>query len=137
MIFFYSIIFYIEKWLWKYNFGTFWGPGTMSIHKIQQFHLTALDFWAKTLLFRSNQARNYMKKLTLLNILVFVLFEKKCGWWNLKKKLGKYFNPLCFAMGAVASRYDLVPRDPLWWEVIFHPILLQCFSLLFFDRKVN
>ena len=33
-------------------------PHTMSIHKIQQFHLTTVDFWAKTMLFRTHQARN-------------------------------------------------------------------------------
>ena len=54
------LIFDIENWLWKYNFGTFWGPGTMSIYKIQQFHLNTVDFWAKTLLFRTHQARNSM-----------------------------------------------------------------------------
>ena len=35
-------------------------PHTMSIHKIQQFHLTTVDFWAKTLLLRTHQARNSM-----------------------------------------------------------------------------
>ena len=54
------LIFDIENWLWKYNFGTFWGPGTMSIYKIQQFHLNTVDFWAKTLLFRTHQARDSM-----------------------------------------------------------------------------
>ena len=54
------LIFDIENWLWKYNFGTFWGPGTMSIYKIQQFHLNTVDFWAKTLLFMTHQARNSM-----------------------------------------------------------------------------
>ena len=29
---------------------TFWGPGTMSIYKIQKFHLNTVDFWAKTML---------------------------------------------------------------------------------------
>ena len=53
-------IFDIENWLWKYNFGTFWGPGTMSVYKIQQFHLNTVDFWAKALLFRTHQARNSM-----------------------------------------------------------------------------
>ena len=38
IIFFNSIIF----WLWKYTFGTFWGLEAMSIHKIQQFHLTTV-----------------------------------------------------------------------------------------------
>ena len=54
------LIFDIENWLWKYNFGTFWGPGTMSIYKIQQFHLNTVNFWAKTLHFRTHQARNSM-----------------------------------------------------------------------------
>ena len=54
------LIFDIENWLWKYNFGTFWGPGAMSIYKIQQFHLNTVDFWAKTLLFRTHQARHSM-----------------------------------------------------------------------------
>ena len=35
-------------------------PHSMSIHKIQQFHLTTVDFWVKTLLFRTHQARNSM-----------------------------------------------------------------------------
>ena len=51
------LIFDIENWLWKYNFGTFWGPGTMSIYKTQQFHLNTVDFWAKTLLFMTHQAK--------------------------------------------------------------------------------
>ena len=54
------LIFDIKNWLWKYNFGTLWGPGTMSIIKIQQFHLNTVDFWAKTLLFMTHQARNSM-----------------------------------------------------------------------------
>ena len=54
------LIFDIENWLWKYNFGTFWGPGAMSIYKIQQSHLNTVDFWAKTLLFRTHQLRNSM-----------------------------------------------------------------------------
>ena len=29
-----QLIFDIENWLWKYNFGTFWGPGALSIYKI-------------------------------------------------------------------------------------------------------
>ena len=33
-------------------------PHTMSIHKILQFHLTTVDFWVKTLHFRTHQARN-------------------------------------------------------------------------------
>ena len=37
----------------------------MSIHKIQQFHLTAVYFWQKTLLFRTQQVRNSMTQLTL------------------------------------------------------------------------
>ena len=35
-------------------------PHTMSIHKIQQFHLNTVYFWAKALLFRTHQARNSM-----------------------------------------------------------------------------
>ena len=54
------LIFDIENWLWKYNLGTFWGPGTMSIYKIKQFPLNTVDFWAKTLLFMTYQARNSM-----------------------------------------------------------------------------
>ena len=27
------LFFWIEKWLWKYNFGTVWGPGVMSVQK--------------------------------------------------------------------------------------------------------
>ena len=42
---FIPLFFDIEKWLWKYSFGTFWGPRAMSIYKIQQFHLNAVDFW--------------------------------------------------------------------------------------------
>ena len=53
-------IFDIENWLWKYNFGTFWGPGTKSIYKIQQFHLNTVDFWANALLFSTHQAKNSM-----------------------------------------------------------------------------
>ena len=60
------LFFDIEKWLWKYNFGTFWGPGAMSIHKTQQFHLITVDFWTKTLIFRTQQVRNSMTQLTLI-----------------------------------------------------------------------
>ena len=35
-------------------------PHSMSIQKIQQFNLTSVDFWAKTLLFRTHQARNWL-----------------------------------------------------------------------------
>ena len=42
------LIFDIENWLLKYNFGTFWGAGAISIYKIKQFHLNTVDFWAKT-----------------------------------------------------------------------------------------
>ena len=35
-------------------------PNAMSIYKIQQFDLTTVDFWIKTLLFRTHQARNSM-----------------------------------------------------------------------------
>ena len=38
----------------------FWRPHAMSIHKILQFHVTTVDFWVKTLLFRTHQARNSM-----------------------------------------------------------------------------
>ena len=55
-----QLIFDIENWLWKYNFGTYWGPGTMSIYKIQQFHLNTTDFLAKSLLFRTHHTRNSM-----------------------------------------------------------------------------
>ena len=37
----------------------------MSIYKIQQFYLYTVDFCAKTLLFRTHQARNSMTYLTL------------------------------------------------------------------------
>ena len=37
----------------------FVGP-TLSILKIQHFHLTTVDFWAKTLHFRTHQGRNSM-----------------------------------------------------------------------------
>ena len=39
----------LEIWLWKYNFGTFWGPGILSIPKLQQFPWSKLilgqKFW--------------------------------------------------------------------------------------------
>ena len=63
------LFFDIEKWFWKYNFGTFWGPGIMSTHKRQQFHLTTVHFWPKTLLFRTQQVRNSMTQLTLVSTL--------------------------------------------------------------------
>ena len=66
------LIFDIENWLWKYNFGTFWGPAAMSIHKIQQFHLNAVDFWPKTLLFRTQQVKNSMTWLTSLSFELIV-----------------------------------------------------------------
>ena len=40
----------------------------MSIHKIQQFHLTTVYFWPKTLFFRTQQVRNSMTQLTLIHI---------------------------------------------------------------------
>ena len=36
------MIFDIENWLWKSNFGTFWHLPTTPIHKIQQFPLDIL-----------------------------------------------------------------------------------------------
>ena len=41
-------------------------PHTMSIHKILQFHLTTVDFWAETWLLRTHQSRNSMTLLTLI-----------------------------------------------------------------------
>ena len=73
------LIFDLENWLWKYNFGTFWGLGAMSIYKIQQFHLSTVDFWAKTLLFRTNQARNSMTYITDINIHSSMhIFQRHC-----------------------------------------------------------
>ena len=37
------LIFDIEKWLWKYDFGT----DAMANYKIQHFFLNKVDFWAK------------------------------------------------------------------------------------------
>ena len=53
------LIFDVENWLWKYNFGTFWGR-PWRYYKIMQFHLNTVDFWANTFLFRTHQARNSM-----------------------------------------------------------------------------
>ena len=59
----------------------------MSIHKRQQFHLTTVDFWPKTLLFRTKQVRNSMTQLTLTcmhivyydftttKVIIFILFS--------------------------------------------------------------
>ena len=44
---------------------------------------------------------------------------------------------LTSSCSAVPSHYDMVPWDPLWWEVIFHPILLLCFSLLIFWSQTH
>ena len=49
--------------------GTFWGPDVMSIHKRQQFHLTTVDFWPKTLFFRTQQVKNSMIQLILFDML--------------------------------------------------------------------
>ena len=58
-----------DHFLLKHSILNFWTtkirpnfcrPHTMSIHKIKQFHLTTVDFWAKTLLLRTHQARNSM-----------------------------------------------------------------------------
>jgi hypothetical protein len=77
------LIFDIENWLWKYNFGTFWGTGAMSIYKIQQFHLNTVDFWAKTLLFSTHQARNSMTWLTLM----YINYLKKSCSINLRLRI--------------------------------------------------
>ena len=61
--------FWLKTFFSRLNFWTtliskirpnFCRPHTMSIYKIQQFHLTTVDFWAKTLLFKTHQARNSM-----------------------------------------------------------------------------
>ena len=44
-------------------------PHAMSMHKIQQFHLNTVDFWAKTLLFRTHQARNSMTHWNIFGFL--------------------------------------------------------------------
>ena len=52
-------------------------PHALSIHKIQQFYLTTADFWVKTLLIRTHQARNTMVYLTLL-VIPHRLFLVQC-----------------------------------------------------------
>ena len=76
------LIFHIQNWIWKYNFGTFWRPGTMSIYKIQQFHLNTVDFWAKTLIFRTHQARNSMTQLTLMYTNWCPTFKQALVWFS-------------------------------------------------------
>ena len=41
-------IFVVGFWLWKYNCGTFWGPGFRYILKIQQFPCSMLIFGQKS-----------------------------------------------------------------------------------------
>ena len=43
------IIFNVENWLWKSDFGTFWHLPITPILKIQWFHLTTVDFQPKNL----------------------------------------------------------------------------------------
>ena len=81
------LIFDIENWLWKYNFGTFWGPGAMSIYKIQQFHLNNSWFLSKTLLFRIHQVRKN-------NVLLFARPEFTC------------FRRLCILLMSVGGRFE-------------------------------
>ena len=44
----FQLIFDIENWLWKYNFGTFWETGAPRILKIQRFPLSLLIFVQKS-----------------------------------------------------------------------------------------
>ena len=44
------MIFDVENWLWKSNFGTFWHLPITPLRKIQWFHLTTVDFYPKSVL---------------------------------------------------------------------------------------
>ena len=89
------LIFDIENWLWKYNFGTFWGPGIMSIHKRQQFHFTTVDFWPNTLLLRTQQVSNSMTQLTLLCRHIDYFCGKSYGAQSYHDSLFFFDQPTC------------------------------------------
>ena len=98
------IFFDIKKLLWKYNSCTFWGPGIMSIHKRQQFHLTTVEFWPKTLFFRTQQVRNSMTQLTLILVCISEI-------WRLQVE--KEYIYFMFHVILIKIDMELVPQHPL------------------------
>ena len=88
----------------------------MSIYKIQQFHLNTVDFWAKTLLFRTHQARNSMTWLTLT-----------CNSFFIDSNLCRSFNYLFYRIKVSHPNIKMI-FFPFW-----HILLL----LEFFDSVLK
>ena len=63
------LIFDIQNWLWKYNFGTFWQTVITRRNFLKIFPWWHVDSWPKRLLFRTHHLWNSTTKLILLNIL--------------------------------------------------------------------
>ena len=116
-----------------YNFDTF-GPDVMSIQTRQQFHLTTVDFWPKTLLFRTQQVRNSMIQLILFDMLfskenkddfsreMFVLFLLDVNkfdifqyfycysWWFAETR--EYFYSVIFEISDKQMQFAELKKNP-------------------------
>ena len=67
-----QLIFDIENWIWKYNFGTFWWTDRFLKNKSFEY----IDSWPKILLFRTHHLSNSSTEL------MYIFISRTSVWSN-------------------------------------------------------
>ena len=89
---FLTLIFEIENWLWRYNFGTFWQ--TVIHQRIfkekNPLSMLNVDFWAKMLLVRTHHLWNSTTELTLsmCTVYLYIGMYIVCTMWRRPTEYG-------------------------------------------------